>query len=478
MNRPKISIIGNGMATARLLDELSRRNGLRRFDVSVFGEEPHGSYNRILLGRVLGGGGMDEITLKPASWYASAGVQFFAGRKVTRVSPGVKRLWTDDGREHYFDRVVFATGSVARVPDVEGMKRPDGSRKEGVFAYRTADDVERMLKLIRPGRNAVVVGGGLLGLEAAKSLSDLGLGVTVVHLFDVLMNRQVDRIGGEFLRRAIEKLGIIIKTSATTKAIRGADRVEGLELGGGEVLPADMVVFASGIMARVDLAQESDIPVNAGIIVNDSLATRVGDVFAVGECAEHRGKVYGTVQPIYEQCEVLADILTGANPDSRYLGSEVYTKLKVAGVEVASMGSIEGHDSGDESIQIVEEKRGAYRKLVVRDDRLVGAVLVGDSSAAAGLVRALDDGSALPANRLDLLASGEGVAGSADPEICNCHHVTSSTLVSAIRNGCDTLSSLSNRTRAGTGCGSCRGQLANLILTNAAAEVGGGKGSR
>lgn len=470
MNRRKLAIIGNGMATSRLLDDLIRRGGLEKFEISVFGDEPHGAYNRILLNRILDGGGIDDITLKPASWYSENGIRFHPGKLVTRLSHAANRLWTNNGEEHYFHSAVFATGSASRIPAVEGYARANGKPKGGVFAYRTAQDVESMKGWARPGYRTVVVGGGLLGLEAAKGLADLGLQVTVAHIFDTLMNRQVDQLGGQFLRRSIEKLGIAVRTSVNTKAVIGEERVEALLLGGGEIIPTEMVVFASGIKPRVELAIDSDVPTNSGILVDDQLKTQLPGLYAIGECAEHRGVVYGTVQPIYEQCAVLADVLTGVDPDSKYGGSKVYTKLKVAGVEVASMGEIEANHNDDEAVQIVEEKRGAYRKIVVRNNRLIGAVLVGDSSAAAGLVRVFDDKSPVPVNRLDLLASGDAIPGgssSNDPEICNCHHVCSSTLVSEIRGGCDSLAKLSNKTKAGTGCGSCRGQLADLILKNA-----------
>ncbi len=473
MVRRKLAIIGNGMATSRLLDDLSRRSGLSMFDVSVFGEEPHGAYNRILLNRVLKGGTVDEITLKPSKWYAEKGVQFYSGQNVARLSHASRRLWTADGREHYFDVAIFATGSLPRVPQVEGLHGPDGKPKQGVFAYRTIDDVEKMRAWAKPDKRAVVVGGGLLGLEAAKGLSDLGMQVTVAHLFDTLMNRQVDSLGGQFLRRAIERLGITVRTSANTRAVLGHSHVEALELGGEEKLPADMVVFTSGVKPRVDLARDSDVPTNSGILVDHRLETLLPGLYAVGECAECDGQVYGTVQPIYEQCAILADVLTGVNPQSRYTGSKVYTKLKVAGVEVASMGAIDSENANDEIVQIIEEKRAVYRKLIIRDGRLAGAVLVGDSSAAAGLVQMFDDRTPLPANRLDILAStdaGCGTSRSNDPEVCNCHHVNTSTLIAEIRAGCDTLPSLSAKTNAGTGCGSCRGQLANLILKNATAS--------
>lgn len=464
MTRKKLTIIGNGMATGRLLDELARRNGLAQFDVSVFGEEPHGCYNRILLNRVLLGGSVDDITLKPAAWYAERGVHLHSGAAVTRLSPVAHRLWTADGREHYFDLAVFATGSVPRMPPVEGIRRADGRFKEGVTAYRTTADCERMRAHAKKGGQAVVIGGGLLGLEAAKGLADLGMSVSLLHLFDALMNRQVDKTGAIFLRRAIERLGITVRTSVNTKALLGQNRVEGVLLGGGEQVPADLVVFASGVKPRIDLAQDSDVPTNAGILVNDQLQTQLPGLYAVGECAEHNGSVYGTVQPVYEQCAILADALTSANPGARYHGSKVYTRLKVAGVEVASMGDIDAKEIDDEVVQVIEEKRGVYRKLVIRDGRLAGAVLVGDASAAAGLVRRFERGDPLPANRLDLFASTDRAAEPAGGVICNCHQVSEGTLLEAVRGGCRTLQDLAARTGAGTGCGSCRGQLANVLL--------------
>lgn len=464
MTRKKLAIVGNGMATGRLLDELLRRDGQSRFEVTVFGEEPHGCYNRILLNRVLLGGAVDDITLKPAAWYAEKGVRLRSGASVTRLSPAARRLWTADGREHYFDSAVFATGSVPRVPLVEGAKLTDGRWKDGVALYRTAADCERMRAFARPGRPAVIVGGGLLGLEAAKGLADLGMRVTLLHLFDTLMNRQVDKTGAAMLRRAVEQLGITVRTSANTKAVLGAKRAEAVLLGGGERVPAELVVFASGVKPRIDLAQDSDVPTNAGILVDDHLKTHLPGLYAVGECAEHDGRTYGTVQPVYEQCAVLADVLTGANPEARYRGSKVYTRLKVVGVEVASMGDVDAREADDEVVQVIEERRAVYRKLVIRNDRLAGAVLVGDTSAAAGLVRRFERGDPLPANRLDLFASPDRGADPAGGVVCNCHQVTEPTLLEAVKGGSRTLQDLAARTGAGTGCGSCRGQLAALLL--------------
>lgn len=465
--KKRLAIVGNGMATGRLLDELFRRNAGMRFDISVFGEEKHGCYNRILLGRILTGGTADDITLKAAGWYADRGVTYHAGTRVMRIDGPARKLHTSDDREFGYDAVVLATGSAPFVPPIDGLKDADGQPKPGAFVFRTIDDCERMRAYAQPLSSAVVLGGGLLGLEAAKSLSDLGLHVTVVHLPEWLMNNQVDRMAGEFVRRGVEKLGIFARTGTSAIGVVGEKKVEGVVLKNGEILPADLFVVAAGIRPRTDVALASGVPVKRGIIVNDLLATAVPGVFALGECVEHAGKVYGVVPPIWEMCEVLADLLTGTNPTARYRGSKLYTKLKVAGVDVASMGLVEPQFETDEVLQILEDRRGIYRKLIVRDGQLVGATLIGDGDAAPTLARWFDRGDKLPPNRLDVLCSGDLSPAAADPEICNCHHVCESALVTAIKDGCTNLPMLSASTKAGTGCGSCRGQLANLILKNA-----------
>lgn len=468
--KKRLAILGNGMAAGRLLDELLRRGATTLFDIRVFGEEPHGSYNRILIGRVVDGGTQDEITLKPPAWYAEKGVTLHAGVLADRVDPAARTIHASDGNTYPYDVAVFATGSRPFIPPLDGLRLPDGTPKPGALVYRTVDDSRRIREYARPASSAVVLGGGLLGLEAAKSLCDLGVHVTVVQQSDTLMNLQVDALGGQFLRKAVERLGVFVRTGTPAAAIRGEDKVEAVVLKNGDVLPADVVVLACGIRPRVDAAQASGLPVRNGIIVNDLLATVASGVFAVGECAEHNGHVYGIVTPIWEQCVVLADVLTGANPQARYRGSKMYTRLKVAGVEVASMGVIQPSADSDEVIQVMEDRRGIYRKLIVRDGKLIGAVLVGEAESAPALARWFDRGDPLPPNRLDVLCSGDVSVAAADPEICNCHHVTESAIVGAIRGGCTSLPQLSTETKAGTGCGSCRGSLASLILKNAVAR--------
>ena len=464
MTKKRLAIIGNGMAASRLLDELLRRDGAT-FEIAVFGEEARGGYNRILLGRVLSGGSPDQITLKSESWYAERGIAFHSGVRVTKVDPVARRLTTSDGESHPYDVCVFATGSSPLIPPIRGLKSDDGSPREGVHAFRTIDDCIAIREHARPGSSAVVVGGGLLGLEAAKALCDLGLHVTVLHLEPVLMNTQLDGSGGELLRRAIEKMGIFVRTGTSADEVIGNGHVEAVKLRSGDVVPADLVVLACGIVPRVEVAKASGIPVNRAILVNDLLATPVPGVYAIGECAEHDGKVYGLVQPIWDQGAVLADLLTGANPRARYRGSKVYARLKVVGVDVASFGIPNAEFPSDEVVQVFEDRRGVYRKLIIRDGKLAGAMLVGCAAAAPVLVQMFDRDEPLPPNRLDVLATGLSLSTASEREICNCNHVPESAILDAIRDGCDTLPALCEATRAGTGCGSCRGQLTTLLAT-------------
>ena len=463
--KKRLAIIGNGMAAGRLLDELVRRGAPTLFDIAVYGEETHGCYNRILLGRIVGGGTTEEITLKTSDWYAKQGIAFHAGVIVEKLDAMNRTLHTSTGEEDSYDVAVFATGSRPIVPPLDELLH-DEKPKDGVFVFRTVEDGEKIRAAARPGSAAVILGGGLLGLEAAKALCDLGLHVTVVHQAATLMNKQVDGIGGAFLRKAVERSGLFVRTGERASGVRGNGRVTGVVLKSGEVLPADLLVLACGIKPRVEAAKASGVPVQTGIVVNDILATAVPGVFALGECAEHNGNVYGVVPPIWEQCEVLADILTGANPQARYRGSKLYTRLKVAGVETASMGIIDATQDSDEVIQVIEDRRGIYRKLVIRDGKLAGAVVVGECESAPTLARWFDRGDPLPPNRLDVFCSSDVSVAAADPEICNCHHVNESVIKDAIREGCTSLPQLSAATKAGTGCGSCRGSLARLILQN------------
>ncbi len=365
----RLAVIGNGMATCRLLDELIRRAALDRYDVTVFGDEKGGAYNRILLSRVLAGQRPDDIVTKPYSWYERSNVRLIDGTTVSRIDPPRKALETSDGREFRYDIAVIATGSRPQVPPIHGMTTAEGELRDGVFVYRAMDDCLRMRRFAQAGDNAVVLGGGLLGLEAAKVLCDRGLHVTVVHAAETILNAQLDALGGEMLRLQIEQFGIFVRTGRTVDAIVGQGRVEGVVLDDGKALPADMVVLACGVRPRVELASAAGLPVNRGILVNDTLATEEPGIYALGECAEHAGKTYGIVNPVWEQAAVLADVLSGTTPGSRYRGSKQFSRLKVAGVDVASMGLLQPELESDGVVQIIEERRKAYRKLILRDGR-------------------------------------------------------------------------------------------------------------
>ncbi len=471
IRKKKLAIIGNGMGSCRLLDELVRREATHRYEITVFGEEQGGAYNRILLGRVLGGEPPDTIVTKTPEWYDGHGIRLSHGTRVTRLDTLRKVVETADGQHRKYDVAVLATGSQPLVPPLEGMNGDDGELRPGVFVYRTIADCIRMRDYARSGDGAVVVGGGLLGLEAAKVLSDLGLHVTVVHVAKTLMNAQLDEIGGEMLGWQIARHGIFARTGRTVEAVYGDERVGGVSLDDGTTLPADLVVLACGVRPRVDVARASGLPVNKGIIVNDTLATEVPGVYAFGECVEHDGKTYGIVAPVWEQAAVLADVLTGTQPQVRYRGSKLYTRLKVAGVDVASMGSLEPELESDQVFQVIEERRHAYRKLIVRDGRLIGAMLVGNTAATATLVQLFDRNDPMPEDPLEVLCQVRSAGAVGDRIVCNCNKVSERTLREAIAAGADSVPALGEMTKAGTGCGSCKAELGELVAARQARKT-------
>jgi nitrite reductase (NADH) large subunit len=462
MSKKKLAIIGNGMGTSKLLDDLVERGAAFQYEITVFGEEQGGAYNRIMLGKVLAGGAPDSIVTKPLEWYDRHNVRLIDRTRVTRLDTLRKLVETEDGQVRSYDVAVLATGSQPVVPALEGMNDEHGELKPGIFVYRTIGDCLRMREKARSGDSAIVVGGGLLGLEAAKVLCDRGLHVTVVQLKKTLMNAQLDEIGGDMLERQIERSGIFVRTGRTVEAVYAEETVKGVYLDDGTTRPADIVVLACGVRPRIDVAKASGLPVNRGIIVNDTLATEVPSVYAFGECAEHAGKTYGIVAPVWEQATVLADVLTGRNV-SRYRGSKLYTRLKVAGVDVATMGISEPEREEDDVLQIVQERKDTYRKLIVRDGHLVGAILVGDTTAAGTLVQYFDRGDALPEDPLELLCQSAPAADPATRLVCNCHKVTEGALYDAVAAGADTVEALCAATKAGTGCGSCKSELGQIL---------------
>ena len=366
-------IVGNGMAAARLVDELAKTS-LGRYAIAVIGDEPRLAYNRVLLSSVLAGEtASHDIELKPADWWRDRGVTLKYGCTVGEIDVGRRELKIANEESISFSKLVLATGSTPLRLNVPGVELP------GVHTFRDSRDVDLLLTLAAAKKRVVVVGGGLLGLEAAYGLAKAGAAVTLVHLMDRLMERQLDAPAGALLKSLVEKKGIKVLLNANTGRILGERRVEGVELNDGRRIEADAVILAAGIRPNVALAKEAGISVNRGIMVDDQLQTGVSDIFALGECAEHRGICYGLVEPAYEQARALAQHLAGRN--AAYGGSVVSTNLKVSGVSVFSAGEFLGSDRS-EAIVLSDFRRGIYKKLVIEDGRLIGAVLVGDTADA------------------------------------------------------------------------------------------------
>jgi nitrite reductase (NADH) large subunit len=366
-------VVGNGMAAARLVDELAKV-ALGRYAIAVIGDEPRLAYNRVLLSSVLAGEtASHDIELRPAGWWRDRGVTLKYGCVATEIDVGRRELKIAHEESISFSKLVLATGSAALRLNVSGADLA------GVHTFRDSRDVDLLLTLAAQKKRVVVVGGGLLGLEAAYGLAKAGASVTLIHLMDRLMERQLDAPAADLLKSLVERKGIQILLNANTARILGETRVEGIELTDGRRIDADAVIFAAGIRPNTALAKDAGIAVNRGVVVDDHLQSATPDVFALGECAEHRGICYGLVEPAYEQARVLARHLAGG--DVAYGGSVVATNLKVSGVGVFSAGDFLGAE-GSEAILLSDLKRGTYKKLVIADGRLTGAVLVGDTTDA------------------------------------------------------------------------------------------------
>ena len=357
------------MAAARRVEELAKV-ALGRYAIAVIGDEPRLAYNRVLLSSVLAGEtASHDIELRPASWWGDRGVTLKYGCVATEIDVGRRELKIANEESIGFSRLVLATGSMPLRLNVPGADLA------GVHTFRDSRDVDMLLTLAAQKKRVVVVGGGLLGLEAAYGLSKAGSSVTLLHLMDRLMERQLDGPAADLLKSLVERKGISVVLNANTARLHGETRVEGIELSDGRRIDADAVVFAAGIRPNIALAKEAGIPVNRGIVVDDVMQTGAPDIFALGECAEHRGICYGLVEPAYEQARVLARHLAGST--AAYSGSVVATNLKVSGVSVFSAGDFMGAD-GSEAIVLNDVRHGTYKKLVISDGRLIGAVLVGD----------------------------------------------------------------------------------------------------
>lgn len=470
----RVLIVGNGMAGARFAEDLRQRDPRAdRFEIMIVGDEPHPAYNRVLLSTVVSGRiTTRETRLKPDGWWAARQIDVVTGTSVTTVDRERRTATLDSGDVLVWDELVLATGSEPFVPPMRGDTGPDA----GVVTFRTIDDCHRISELTADARHAVVVGGGLLGLEAARGLLSKRVDVTIVHLADVPMERQMDADGGAVLARVVRDLGATLHLGRCVIARRtssgGPDTVV---LDDGTELPADLVVVSAGVRPRVELARAMGLHVNRGIVVDDRLRTSVPHIHAIGECSEHRGTVPGLVQPGWDQARVLADVLAGSDANASYEGSSVLTRLKAHDIDLTSMGTIDVdvHDVEHEVLAFTDPRRGRYAKLVLRGDRLVGAILLGVGDAAGPLTRLYDSSAIVPRDRLALILGRAATRGGASDSaslaempgtavICRCNTVTKSAIVDAYRHGCDSVPALAGATRATTGCGGCASAVEGL----------------
>lgn len=368
--RQNLVVVGNGMAGARAIDELLRL-APERYNITVFGAEPWGNYNRILLSQVLAGERrIEDIMINAPEWYAHRGIALHTGDPVVRIDRAHRCVHSRAGRKFLYDQLLLATGSKPVLLPVPGHDLP------GVLTFRDLHDVQHMLAAARVYQKAVIIGGGLLGLEAAHGLHRRGMDVTVVHLMDTLMERQLDVPAGLLLQQTLERRGLRFRMGTRTVAILGTDRVTGVRFADSSELDADLVVMAVGIQPDISLARDCGLRCERGVVVNDAMQTSDPLIYAIGECAEHRGQCYGLVAPLYEQAQVCASHLAGLT-GARYVGSVTATSLKVSGIHVFSAGAID-QNPGCETLLYTDLNRGVYRKLLIRDGLLRGAVLMGD----------------------------------------------------------------------------------------------------
>lgn len=461
----KLVVIGAGMASGRMLEHLLDA-APDAFDVTLFNAEPRGNYNRLMLSPVLSGEKTyEQIVTHDADWYAARGIRCRFGEAVVGIDRKARILHSKGGQTPY-DALVIATGSAPFMIPVAGRDLP------GVVAYRDLEDTKAMIAASSPGAKAVVIGGGLLGLEAAAGMAARGAEVTVIHLMGHLMERQLDPAAGYLLQKDLERRGIRIHCGGATRAILGTDRAEAVLLEDGTVYPADLVCMAVGIRPETRLANDAGIEVERGITVNDQMRTSDPAIYALGECVEHRGQLFGLVAPLYDQARVLAQVLLGQ--DAAFQPVQTATKLKVTGVDLFSAGNF-ADAPGREDIVFRDPGRGIYKRLVLEGDRLIGAVMYGDTADGAWFfdkIKTAEDVSLLR----DTLIFGPAFAGGtgADPlaavaalppeaEICGCNGVCKGTIVQAIQNGAATLDAVRATTKASASCGTCTGLVEQVM---------------
>ncbi|WP_144594147.1 nitrite reductase large subunit NirB [Priestia flexa] len=474
MRKEKLIVIGNGMAGIRAVEEIISLSP-EIFDITVFGSEPHPNYNRILLSKVLQGDtSVEDITLNDWNWYEENDITLYIEEKVISIDSINQEIRTDQGKIEFYDKLIIATGSLPFILPIPGVE------KEGVTTFRDISDTNQMVKASQQYKKAAVIGGGLLGLEAARGLLNLGMDVTVVHLSSYLMERQLDLTAGKLLQQELEQQGMSFLLEKQTQEITGHERVEGLKFSDGNLLETDFVVMAAGIRPNTELAQKAGLHINRGIVVNDYMETSSANIYAVGECAEHKGMVYGLVAPLYEQGKVLAKTICGGDVRP-YQGSVLSTQLKVSGVDVFSAGDFI-EDEQKKSIKVFDEQDGIYKKIVLKGNQIVGAVLFGDSrdgNRLFSMIQKQQDVSEVEKISILQPISGQGSGSlvasmSADDIVCGCNGVSKGTIVEAIQNqGCTSVDELKVCTSASRSCGGCKPLVAELLQHTLGSEFDG-----
>jgi nitrite reductase (NADH) large subunit len=462
--RPRLVLVGNGMAGIRALEEILSR-APRTFAITVFGAEPHGNYNRIMLSPVLAGEKtFDAIITHPRSWYEDNAIELIAGETVVSIDRTAKTVTGALGTTRPYDTLILATGSSPVIIPLPGHQLP------GVIGFRDIADVETMIAAGKTGTHAVVIGGGLLGLEAANGLARNGMDTTVLHIMPTLMERQLDPISAGLLKSDLSTRGIKVITEANSKAILGEDRVEAVTLADGTHLPADIVVMAAGIRPNIALAKDAGLDCGRAVRVDDGMITSDPAIYAVGECVEHRGTLFGLVAPLYDMAKVLADRVT-QTALTDYTPAITGTRLKVTGIDMFSAGDFIGDENTDD-IVFRDAARGVHKKLVVRDDKLIGTVLYGEAGDSAWYFDMIRNGTDISALR-DTLVFGPSAGGTEAPgveslpdtaEICGCNGVSKATIQAAIAtHKLTTVDQVRTRTKASASCGSCTCQVESLL---------------
>lgn len=466
--KKKLVVVGNGMAAGHMLEELFDR-GNDEYEVTLFGAEPRVNYNRIMLSPVLSGDKTyEEIIIHDDEWYDTHNVKLVKGVKITSVDREAKCVISADGDKTPYDKLIIATGSNPFILPIEGHYL------EGVVSYRDLDDVNLMLDASKGKGKAVVIGGGLLGLEAAAGLQEQGMDVTVLHLMPTLMDRQLDSAAAYLLQAEIERRGITVITRANTEKILGEDKVEGVQLDDGTKIEAELVVMAVGIRPNIELAKECGLMINRGILVTDHMQTSDPDILSVGECVEHGSECYGLVAPLYEMAKVIAANLDG-DMDAAYKGSVTSTKLKVTGIDLFSIGDF-SEDEGREGIILRDAAGGVYKRLVISDNKLVGVVLYGDTQDGNWYSQILKEERDISEMR-ETLVFGQNFQGGPplDPtaavaalpdeaEICGCNGVCKGKIVSTINEkGLTSVDEVKAHTKASASCGTCANLVEQLL---------------